>query len=213
MSLHFSWWAFLDLHHLITVGCTTLNMSVANVELLSTEAAACSVPWIRWKVNIWQSWGQHLEVFGLSSSPAQPSSSVELLESCYDLWTVCLHPFPQENLLIYLDISTPAGESCPPDVLDLIHSRSWMSAVFGFCWILTLNSFKICNSTKPGIFALVWQADLGGGGHLAQPSEPSEKSLHERLINLHLLINGCFLFSHRICSELLTIVTILPLQE
>lgn len=46
------------------MSCTALNMNMANVKLLSTEAAGWSMGWIRWKGNHWQGWSQHQVVLG-----------------------------------------------------------------------------------------------------------------------------------------------------
>lgn len=45
--------------------------------------------------------------------------------------------------LLSLEAKSLAGQSCLPDVLDLIHCRSWMSSLFGVCHTLAISSFEM----------------------------------------------------------------------
>lgn len=200
MFLHFSWWALLDLHYLITLGCTTLNMSMANVELLSTEEAAWSVARIRWKVNLWQSWGQHLEVLGLCFIS---SSALLLCESPGELLLSlnCLFASFPSGKFIYLFghqdscwwvLSSRCSWLDPQQVLD----------VCSICIFLNINHKWLWNMQQHKS----WHFCTGVIGRFRRWRTPAWPSpVH------HLLINGCFILSHRICSELLAIAAILPL--
>lgn len=143
LPLGFSWWALLGLHHLITMGCTALNMSMANIELLSIEAVGWSMVWIRWKMTHWQRWGQHQVVLG---SCFISSSALSFCEAPGEL----LLSLDYEFLCILSWVLSASGKF-----------RLGVHKVGRLCyngvWLLVGASWYYCGRNREGGRALGWQ--------------------------------------------------------